>query len=108
MIDKPILELLTFGQNPFLVIWDPFFLILGPRDPVSNPFQPISRPCSIEKVYAREWRIAIPASLMRVEKAPKRMFLHFFILFQHVPCIFGPNGAKYREKGWAASKIGEG
>ena len=29
--------------------------------------QPISRPCSIEKVYPREWRIATPASLMQVE-----------------------------------------
>ena len=37
---KPILELLTFGQNPFLTILDAFFLILGPRDPVGNPFQP--------------------------------------------------------------------
>ena len=28
--------------------------------------QPISRPCGMEKVYPREWRIAIPASLMPV------------------------------------------
>ena len=28
----------------------------------------ISGPCSIEKVYPREWRIAIPASLKRVDK----------------------------------------
>ena len=27
----------------------------------------ISGPCSIEKVYPREWRIASPASLMQVE-----------------------------------------
>ena len=69
VIDKPILEHLTFGQSPFLNVLDTFFLILGPRDPVGNPFQPISRPCSIEIMYPREWRIAIPASLMRVEQA---------------------------------------
>ena len=42
-------------------------MILRPRDLVVKTFQPISRPCSIEKVYPREWRIAIPASLMRVD-----------------------------------------
>ena len=29
--------------------------------------QPISGPCGIEIMYPREWRIAIPASLMRVD-----------------------------------------
>ena len=43
---------------------------------VRGPTMPklISGPCSIEKVDPREWRIAIPASLMRVEQrlpAPK-------------------------------------
>ena len=28
----------------------------------------VSGPCSIGKVYPREWRVAIPASLMRVDK----------------------------------------
>ena len=68
VIDKPILELLTFGQNPFLNVLDTFFLTLGPRAPVVNPFQPISEPCRVEMMYPREWQIAIPASLMRVDK----------------------------------------
>ena len=29
--------------------------------------QPIPRPCSIEILYPREWQIAIPATLMRVD-----------------------------------------
>ena len=57
-------------------------MILGPRDPVDNPFQPIPRPCSIEIMYPREWRIAIPASLMRVDKGPpKAFFLFFWLMF---------------------------
>ena len=32
-----------------------------------HPLKPISGPCSIEIMYPCEWRIAIPASLMRVE-----------------------------------------
>ena len=35
--------------------------------PDVHPLQLISGPCSIEKVYPREWRIAIPASLLRVD-----------------------------------------
>ena len=68
VIDTPILELLTFGQNPFLNILATFCMILGPRGPVGNPFQPISRPCSLENMYPCKWRIAIPASLMRVDE----------------------------------------
>ena len=34
----------------------------------STALEPISGPCSIEIIDPREWRIAIPASLMRVEK----------------------------------------
>ena len=32
-----------------------------------HSLKPISRPCSMEKVFPRAWRIAIPTSLMRVE-----------------------------------------
>ena len=32
-----------------------------------STLQPFSRPCSIELMYPREWRSAIPASLMRCE-----------------------------------------
>ena len=68
MIDKPILEVLTFGQNPFLNVLDTFFLILGPRSHNAHPLNLISGPCSIEMMYPREWRISIPASLMRVDE----------------------------------------
>ena len=64
VIDKPIWELLTFGQNPFLNILDTFFLILGPRSHNAHPLKLISGPCSIEIIYPCEWRIAIPASSM--------------------------------------------
>ena len=67
MIDKPILELLTFGQNPSLSIWDTFFLILGPRDPVGNPLQPISRPCSIAKYPSSSMANRYTWSLMRID-----------------------------------------
>ena len=34
-----------------------------------NPLQPISRPpCRKEIMYPHEWRIAIPASLMRIDQ----------------------------------------
>ena len=52
--------------------------------------QPLSRSCSIEKVYPREWRIAIPASLMRVDKRPnnqKPSGFYYFLAFFHT---FGP------------------
>ena len=34
-----------------------------------HPLQPLSGPCSIEIMYSREWRVAIPASLMWVDNA---------------------------------------
>ena len=95
-IDEPILELLTFGQNPFLNVLGTFFLILGPRDPVGNPSQPISRPCSIEIMYPCEWRIAIPASLMRVEKAHVGVFFNRFsdVFDETLPFL----GLSYRDQ----------
>ena len=42
--------------------------------PGFQPLQPTSRPCSIEIMYPREWRIAIPASLMRVEHILRNLF----------------------------------
>ena len=58
-------------QHIFLYQTNVFFLgstsFLCHGAPDANPFQPISGPCSIEIIYPREWQIAIPASLMRVE-----------------------------------------
>ena len=56
----------------------------------------VSGPCSIEKVYPREWRIAIPASLMRVEK---QFFIDFYYLFGIFSKCLAPSGAKYCGKG---------
>ena len=44
-----------------------------------HPIQPISGPCSGETMYPREWRIATPASLMRVEKAICPSFFDDFL-----------------------------
>ena len=43
--------------------------LFGVRPMDAQPLQPISGPCSIEIMYPREWRIAMPASLMQVEYA---------------------------------------
>ena len=39
--------------------------------------QPISGPCSMEKSISCEWRITIPASLMRVEKHENKQKAHW-------------------------------
>ena len=40
----------------------------------------VSGPCSIEIIYPREWRIAIPASLMRVDKRQLLSIFYDFLL----------------------------
>ena len=51
----------------------------------------VSGPCSIEIMYPREWRIAIPASLMRVENTIVR---YFSSLFPFIWLLAQPNIAE--------------
>ena len=71
MINKLSLGLLTFGSNldfsdvvSELMIFEDFLTVAT----AIPSLQPISRPCSIEIMYPREWRIAIRASLMHGQK----------------------------------------
>ena len=75
VIDKPILGLLTFGSNLDFIDFGSNLIHFVGGATTAHPLQPISRPCSIEIMYPREWQIAIPASLFRVENAT---FSHFF------------------------------
>ena len=62
------LMFVIWDQTLILVIWDlNSFILLGRHG--SAPLQPIFRPCSIDIMYPREWPIAIPSSLMRVDEA---------------------------------------
>ena len=59
------------------------------RPPAAHPLQPISGPCSMEILDPREWRIAIPASLMRVEQQRCPFFLlDFLIVFSELLLVF--------------------
>ena len=79
VIGKPILGLLTFGSNTFFNDMGHFYDFGTSRPACHNPFLDISRPCSIEIMYPREWRIAIPASLMQVDKSD---CIHFEVVIK--------------------------
>ena len=55
----------------FVVSWSQLRLFVSVFSDV-HPIQPISGACSIEIMYPGEWRVAIPASLMRVDNAASR------------------------------------
>ena len=45
--------------------------LLCQRPPMSTPFNPFLDPAVYKSILPREWRIAIPASLMRIDKQLK-------------------------------------
>ena len=58
-----LLKLFSIRKNVVLYVFV-FFDVSTHR---VHSLKSVSGPCSIEKVYPREWQIAIPASLMRVD-----------------------------------------
>ena len=83
--------------------------VLGPRfrwNQLPTFAKPGPGPCSIEIMYPREWRIAIPASLMRVDDTE--------ILIQKAnTCIcfaivLAASGKKGRRGGCASSRLDHG
>ena len=122
VIDKPILELLTFGSNLILNDFGPFFMILGVYTQRPNSFLAQSSAAAQSgpggdraRARARGLRrrmdnVFFSKRVFQAVRAQKGKNPSIFcdFLFGRFSKYLAPSGAKYREKGWAVASTGEG